>query len=160
MFRGGIGQEASHSYSLLPLYSLSDMRATIILQLMLESTQTDRWGSANAPVEIIEERQKIKPELEEAFRFVSRQRSKNLCRVVHVVFIPYPKCSHYISKGLTQLWGIRDRRWAGMWHTCWHWMLPTAHLIRKLSIGQRGGRGGWGRRVRCFLVGQTKKAKQ
>lgn len=136
------GQGRKHRTVIPSSYSLSDMRAIIILQSMSESTQPDRWRAANAPVEIIEKWQEIKSKLEEAFRFVSWQRSKNLCRVVHVVFIPYPARSCYISIELTQLLGIRDRRWGGMQHTCWHWTLPTVHLIRKLSIGRRGGRGG------------------
>lgn len=47
-------------------------------------------GRKNAPVEIIEEREEVEPELEEALRLVPRQRTENLRRIVHVVLVPYP----------------------------------------------------------------------
>lgn len=72
-------------------YSLSDMRATIILQMAEGlNCQRPRDTKANAPVEIVEERQEIKPELEETLRFVTRQCSKDLCRIIHMILVSDP----------------------------------------------------------------------
>ena len=76
------------------LYSLSEIKATIILRvrrrvsLGLSSSQTLIW--VNAPVEIVEERQQIEPELDETLLLVSGQGPEDFCCVVHVVFIADP----------------------------------------------------------------------
>lgn len=43
-----------------------------------------------APVEVVEEAEEVKSELEEALLFVSAERAEDLRRVVHVPVIPYP----------------------------------------------------------------------
>ena len=43
----------------------------------------------NAPIEIVEEAEEVKSELEEALLFMSSERAEDLCRVVHVPVVPY-----------------------------------------------------------------------
>ena len=53
----------------------------------------------NAPVEVVEEAEEVKSELEEALLFVSSKRTEDLCRVVHVPVVPYPDTTRMISAG-------------------------------------------------------------
>lgn len=48
-------------------------------------------GKGHEPVKVVEERQQVEPELEEALRLVPRKRAEDLRCIVHVVLVPYPK---------------------------------------------------------------------
>ena len=50
-------------------------------------------ASRYAPVEVVEEAEQVEPELDEALFLVVRQRTEDLCRVVHVILIPDPTCA-------------------------------------------------------------------
>lgn len=49
--------------------------------------------SGHAPVEVVEEAKQVEPELDEALLLVVRQRTEDLCRVVHMVLITDPTCA-------------------------------------------------------------------
>ena len=76
------------------LYSLSEIKATIILRVRGQVSvsvfhpRTTAW--MNVPVEIVEEGQQVESKLDETFLLVSRQRPENFRCVVHVVFITDP----------------------------------------------------------------------
>jgi hypothetical protein len=83
-----------HSASTIPdprLYSLSEIRATIILRIAICAlVSAFHQTRVDVPVEVVEEGQQIETELYETFLFMPGQRPENFCRIVHVVFIPDP----------------------------------------------------------------------
>ena len=54
----------------------------------------------NAPVEVVEEAEEVKSELEEALLFMSSKRPEDLCRVVHVPVVPHSDVAEVISVGV------------------------------------------------------------
>ena len=53
--------------------------------------------SRHAPVEVVEEAEEVKSELEEALLFMSSKRPEDLCRVVHVPVVPHSDVTEVIS---------------------------------------------------------------
>lgn len=75
------------------LYSLSEMRATIILRIRHRVSARSFIQiliRVNVPVEIVEERQQVEPELDETLLLVPGQRPEDFRCVIHVVFIADP----------------------------------------------------------------------
>jgi hypothetical protein len=76
------------------LHSLSEIKATIILQITDRALASAFHLSGpfvlDVPVEVVEEGEQIETELYETLFLVPRQRPENFRRIVHVVFIPDP----------------------------------------------------------------------
>jgi hypothetical protein len=62
-------------------------------------------SNGHIPVEIIKEREQVKPELNEALFLVSGEGAKDLCCIVHVVFVSYPQ-EH--KTGQIEILGMRN----------------------------------------------------
>lgn len=98
----------------------------------------------NAPVEIVEKREKVEAKLEENFFFISFQCPEDFCRVVHVVLVDDSTKNHKRSPA-----GQNTGR------TCSHYRPKEVRSGVVPSIARIIGNIELGTRVRRTLEGQT-----
>lgn len=139
----------------MQIYSLSAIRAAIILSDIMISKKNDSGSYVNAPIEVIKEGQQIESQLQKCLFLVSVQSSKYFRRVVHVALFPNSAKQIRVNSREHMSPSTYTRVQKTRWLTCRHCREREGDLIETPWIVQTPGKAEWGMRVQCFQEEQT-----